>query len=70
MNHETSTAACARYELRYTSLFNRGYEYVFPCDAAGKVDINRLSERARNNYLYVRAALKAEMSAPVVVPAA
>lgn len=43
------------FELRFTSLFNAGRALAFPCDAAGRVDLDALSERARSNYFYARA---------------
>jgi hypothetical protein len=54
------------YELRFHSLFNPGRGYVFPCDSAGHVAIDSLSEHARNNYLYARAVIGREFHAPVV----
>jgi len=57
-----------RYELRFTGLFNRGHGYAFPCDAQGHVDIDGLSDRSRINYLYARAVVGTELSAPMVSP--
>jgi hypothetical protein len=54
------------YELHFRSLFNEGRGYVFPCDAAGHVDMDTLSDRARNNYLYARAVIGYELSVPAV----
>ena len=50
------------FELRYESLFNQGRDYAFPCDADGQVDMNSLSERARQNYLYVRTLVGRDFS--------
>jgi len=55
-----------RYELRFTGLFNRGRGYAFPCDAQGRVDIDELSARCRINYLFARAVVGSELSAPIV----
>ena len=70
----SSTAATGnantRYELRFTGLFGRGSGYAFPCDAHGHVDINELSDRCRNNYLFARAVVGTELSAPVILPIA
>ena len=65
---EASTFAAreARYELRFTGLFNRGRGYSFPCDVEGRVDFDRLSERGRNNYFYARAVVGHELSPPIV----
>jgi hypothetical protein len=43
------------FQLRFRSLFREGRGYSFPCDATGQVDLDRLSERARLNYLFARA---------------
>jgi hypothetical protein len=56
------------YELRFCSLFDEGRAYAFPCDAAGHVDMDALSERARVNYLYARAVVGREVSLPSVLP--
>ena len=58
----------ARYELRFTSLFNRGRGFAFPCDAMGHVDIDELTDRGRVNYFYARTVVGAELSAPIVLP--
>ncbi|HSV69889.1 MAG TPA: hypothetical protein VLI72_07235 [Methylibium sp.] len=60
------TPAEAGYELRFDSLFVAGRGLVFPCDAAGRVDLDRLSERARHNYLYARAVVGREFLTPAV----
>ena len=56
----------ADYELRFQSLFDDGRAYAFPCDAAGHVDMDGLSDMARQNYLYVRAVVGREFSMPAV----
>jgi hypothetical protein len=42
------------YELRFHSLAAEGTGYAFPCDAGGRVNMDTLTDRARNNYLYAR----------------
>jgi len=60
-------AACAAcYELRFTGLFNRGRGFAFPCDAAGHVPLDEMSDSCRNNYFYARTVIGRELSAPVV----
>jgi hypothetical protein len=54
------------FELRFQSLFDSGRGFVFPCDPRGQVDLDRLSERARINYLYARAMVGRELAAPAV----
>lgn len=58
------------YELRFQSLFDSGRGFAFPCDPEGQVDLDKLSDRARNNYLYARAMVGRELAFPAVKPAA
>lgn len=60
---ESSTSA---YQLRFQSLFHSGRGFAFPCDPSGQVDLDGMSERARNNYFYARAMVGRELSAPAV----
>ncbi|WP_372527441.1 hypothetical protein [Piscinibacter sp.] len=55
------------YELRFQSLFDWGRAYAFPCDAAGHVDIDALSDTARENYFYARTVIGREYSIPAVL---
>ena len=64
-----SLHADTSYELRFRSLFNEGRAYAFPCDAQGHVDMDSLSERSLNNYLYARSVIGREFSMPAVQPA-
>ncbi len=57
----------SQFELQFRSLFTQGRGYAFPCDPQGQVDLDRLSERARNNYLYARAMVGRELATPAVV---
>lgn len=59
--------ACSdQFQLRFQSLFQYGRGFAFPCDAKGQVDLDHMSERARNNYFYARAMVGRELSAPAV----
>lgn len=58
--------ASAAFELRFDSLFHAGRAVVFPCDAAGRVDLDALSERARAAYLFARRAVGREYGFPTV----
>lgn len=60
--------ACA-HALRFASLFHPGCALSFPCDATGRVDLDALGERARDNYLYARAVVGREYATPEVVAA-
>lgn len=61
-----TTHAAAAYELRFRSLFDEGRGFAFPCDAQGHVDMDTLSARALNNYLYARSVVGREFAMPAV----
>jgi len=63
---QTATFDRAHYELRFRSLFDEGRGYAFPCDAGGRVDMDALSDRARNNYFYARTVVGREFATPAV----
>jgi hypothetical protein len=63
-------AIFTHFELRFQSLFDSGRGFSFPCDPAGHVDLNELSDRARDNYLYARAVVGRELGFPQVRPSA
>ncbi len=62
------SSLAASHELFFRSLFNNRCAYAFPCDAAGQVDLETLSEKARRNYLYARAVVGRELAVPAVQP--
>jgi hypothetical protein len=66
----TTNPGTARYELRFHSLFQEGRGFAFPCNAAGDVDRQALSERERASLARAIAEVGREWSAPIVVPAA
>jgi|EndMetStandDraft_2_1072991.scaffolds.fasta_scaffold1311020_1 hypothetical protein len=55
-----------RYEIRFRSLFQEGRGLSFPCDSEGHVQLDDLSDAARNNYLYARALVGREYAMPAV----
>jgi len=57
----------AEYVLRFQSLFHEGRALAFPCDAGGCVELDALSDKARNNYLYARAVVGREFATPAVL---
>ena len=69
MPNETAMDAtqATSFELRFQSIFQEGRALSFPCDAAGHVDLDALSERARNNYFYVRSVIGREFELPAVL---
>ena len=54
------------FQLCFRSLFDPGRGFAFPCDGNGRVDLDGLSEEARNNYLYARAMIGRELAVPEV----
>jgi hypothetical protein len=67
MDSSTAAASSApRFELRFQPLSHFGRGFAFPCDERGEVPLNDLSDRLRDNYLYARAVVGAELSWPVV----
>jgi hypothetical protein len=60
-------SAATAFELRFQSLFNEGRALAFPCDAAGRVDLDALSERARCNYFYARSVVGRDFALPAVL---
>jgi hypothetical protein len=56
----------ARFQLCFRSLFQSGRGFAFPCDLKGNVEIDELSECARNNYYFARAMVGRELAAPAI----
>lgn len=54
------------FELCFHSLVDTHRAMSFPCDAAGQVDIDALSEQARHDYLYCRAVIGRVFGRPAV----
>jgi hypothetical protein len=63
-----SVNSLPQFEVRFDALFDAGRALAFPCDEAGRVDLDTLSERGRNNYFYVRALRGWRYATPRVVP--
>lgn len=55
------------YELSYLTRIGGDGGYSFGCDAQGTVDMNAMTERARNNYLYARAVVGIELQRPTIL---
>jgi hypothetical protein len=60
------TIMATDHELRFDHLFKAGRAFVFPCDASGRVDLDSLSVRARNNYFFARTLVGRDVSSPTV----
>ena len=56
------------YEIRFASLFIPGRGLAFSCNAKGSVDLDALTTRARDNYLFARAMVGREYAVPRVCP--
>jgi hypothetical protein len=56
----------AAFELRFQSLFDEGRALAFPCDAAGHVNLDALSERSRGNYFFARSVIGRDYAQPAV----
>jgi len=62
-----SNQAASEFELRFRSLFDEGRGYSFPCDEAGRVDIDALSDGARNNYFFAHTVIGRDVAMPAVL---
>jgi hypothetical protein len=69
MNHAENVRTSASHLLRFRSLFNNRRGLAFPCDERGRVDLDALSDRTRNNYLFARAVIGREFFWPEIEPA-
>ena len=56
----------AALELRFAARVHGRRAMVFPCDERGRVDMNSLDERRRNDYLFARALMDRDYERPVV----
>ena len=55
--------------LLFQSLADAEPSCAFPCDSSGHVDMDALSDAARENYLSARAVMGREFAAPAVIDA-
>ena len=54
------------YEVRFESLFHAGRGLTFPCDAQGRVPLQCLSERARENYRRAQEQVGVDYATPAI----
>jgi hypothetical protein len=54
------------YELCFERLSSHARTYVFACDCEGRVDLDGMSDRARNNYLFARSVIGRDVTRPRV----
>jgi len=55
-----------RYTLFFRSILLAGRGYAFPCNAEGRVELQAMSTRLRQNYLYAKARVGLELLSPVI----
>ena len=67
-NLNLNIQSSAGFELRFRSLFDEGRGYCFPCDRAGHVDLDALSDRARDNYFFAHSVIGRDVAMPCVQP--
>jgi hypothetical protein len=66
LNIERANAPTVLHELYFASLYQPGRGVVVPCDEAGNVDLDSLSDRLRTTYLGARAMVGREYLHPTV----
>ena len=60
------TEAACSHLLRFASLYDPGRALAVPCNAAGIVDMDSLTQRLRITYLGARALVGREYACPTV----
>ena len=55
------------HQLYFASLSDPSRALSFPCDCCGEVQLDGLSERARNNYFFARTAVGRNYGLPTVI---
>jgi hypothetical protein len=63
---DVSTMNQPKHELCFRTLSDFQCAYAFPCDVNGNVDLDALSELARNDYLFARVFVGRTYRAPIV----
>lgn len=66
MSTPSSPEQRAGFVLRFQSLFNEGRALAFECDEGGRVDLDKLSDRARINYFFARTVIGRDFATPRV----
>jgi hypothetical protein len=61
-----AVGSAATHELCFASLHDPGRAVAIPCDAAGRVDLDRLPEKMRISYLGARAMIGRDYGYPTV----
>ena len=66
MHKSITEHSSVSFELRFPSLFPESSVLAFPCDPQGRVDLNAVSDRTKNDYLFARAMVGREYAMPIV----
>ena len=54
------------YEIVFRDLFDAGRALTFPCDFEGRVELSKLPEPARNNYLFAHKMVGRQYATPEI----
>ncbi len=54
------------FELRFQPLIRDGRMLAFPCNPQGRVDLDTVSDRTKNDYLFARAMIGRDYAVPVI----
>ena len=66
MSQTSSTPAATGFEIEFRSLLRKSRSLTFSCDSEGRVDLDAMSERARNSYFFACATIGGEYAMPVL----
>ena len=61
-----ASRSSSQHVLQFQSLDKSRPVFAFRCDAKGQVDLDQLSHRERNNYLYARVSIGREFAGPTI----
>lgn len=67
MSHSFLKPSVAVFEVRFQSLADDGRAMVFPCDSEGRVNLDDLCDRSKNNYLFARRMIGRAYATPRVL---
>jgi hypothetical protein len=66
MFQNSSKPRATGFEIWFASLFREGRALSFPCDREGRVDLDVIGERDRNNYFFARTTIGRAYAKPMV----
>ena len=65
-NTNSTTFANLAFELHFEPLVDKQSPLNFPCDAAGRVDLDELGDRLRCDYLFAHTLIGRQFEMPVI----